>query len=65
MSIAELADDLGKRIREHRTRLNLSQIETAARLGVSERTIQNWESGLSFPWPRHRRVIAQFLNEDA
>jgi transcriptional regulator with XRE-family HTH domain len=63
--ILHLTSELGKRLRERRTELNLSQPEAAAQLGVSARTLQNWEAGSSFPWPKHRRAIASFLGEAA
>ena len=61
-----ISDDLARQIRERRDELSLSQREAADRLGVSERTVQNWEAGTSFPWPKHRRALTQFLsNEEA
>ena len=65
MGPVDIADDLGKRIKAHRIQLNLSQRETADRLGISERTLQNWEAGTTFPWPKHRRVLKRFLEEAA
>lgn len=62
-SVANAASDLGQRIREQRLLLNLSQVEAAARLRVSVRTLQNWEAGETFPWPQHRRAIARFLKK--
>jgi len=59
--LASLTDDLAAEIRRARLRANLSQAELARRLGVAERTLQNWEAGASFPWPRHRRKLAKFL----
>jgi transcriptional regulator with XRE-family HTH domain len=61
MTLVDLTDDLGKRVKARRTRLNLSQRESAELLGVSLRTLQNWEAGETFPWPKHRRAIQQFL----
>jgi transcriptional regulator with XRE-family HTH domain len=61
-NLADLTDSLSKRIRDRRGELHLSQREAADLLGVSVRTLQNWEAGGSFPWPRHRRVIETFLN---
>jgi len=43
----------------------LSQEEAAELIGVSVRTLQNWEAGTSFPWPKHRRALADFLTEAA
>lgn len=52
------ADD----ILDARLRLHLTQIDLAARLGVSPRTVQNWEAGME-PQIRHRRLIAEFLEQ--
>lgn len=65
MSAVSLTDDLGKRIKARRIELHLSQIEAAALLGISERTLQNWESGTTFPWPKHRRALERFLSGEA
>ena len=54
-------EDFGKRLREQRTRLNLSQRELAQRLDVSVRAVQTWESGKVIPWPAHRRRLERFL----
>jgi len=64
MHPVDITDDLGNRVKAHRIRLNLSQRETAELLGVSERTLQNWEAGETFPWPKHRRALVRFLNTD-
>jgi transcriptional regulator with XRE-family HTH domain len=64
MASVSLTDDLGRRIKARRAELNLSQIEAAALLGISERTLQNWETGTTFPWPKHRRALERFLNEE-
>jgi transcriptional regulator with XRE-family HTH domain len=61
----DITDDLGKRIKEHRLRLDLSQREAAEQLGISERTLQNWEAGTTFPWPKNRRAVKRFLAEPA
>jgi DNA-binding transcriptional regulator YiaG len=63
MSIAEISDELAKRIKAQRIRLNLSQVEAAAQLGIAVRTLQNWEAGTTFPWPKHRRALERFLAE--
>jgi DNA-binding transcriptional regulator YiaG len=52
---------LAEQIREAREDAHLSQVELARELGVSPRTVQNWESGKT-PQPRHRRAIASFLS---
>lgn len=61
MSNTSLTNDLGQRLYAKRDELSLSQREAAELLGVSERTVQNWEAGSSFPWPKHRRTVAAFL----
>lgn len=65
MSLDALTSDLGQRLKERRKALHLSQPEAAVQLGVSPRTLQNWEAGASFPWPKHRRAVAAFLEERA
>jgi transcriptional regulator with XRE-family HTH domain len=57
----DLTEELGKRIKAHRVQINLSQREAAEQLGVSLRTLQNWEAGETFPWPKHRRALQRFL----
>jgi transcriptional regulator with XRE-family HTH domain len=64
VSIAEIGDELGKRIRTQRIRLNLSQVEAAEQLGIAVRTLQNWEAGTTFPWPKHRRALERFLKTE-
>jgi transcriptional regulator with XRE-family HTH domain len=64
MNLADVTDDLGKRVKAHRIRLNLSQIEAAEAIGISQRTLQYWEAGNTFPRPRHRRALERFLRSD-
>lgn len=40
-------------IKEIRAHLGVTQAELAKRLGVSERTVQNWESGTTIPESKH------------
>lgn len=56
-SSVELADLL----RGAREAENLSQVELAHRLGVSPRTVQNWEAGRT-PQPKHRRAVLAFID---
>jgi transcriptional regulator with XRE-family HTH domain len=63
MALIDISDDLGPRLRAHRIGLHLSQREAADRLGISERTLQNWEAGTTFPWPKHRRALERFFRE--
>jgi DNA-binding transcriptional regulator YiaG len=53
-------EPLATTIRLARDAANLSQVELAAVLGVSSRTVQYWEAG-KVPQPKHRRAIAAFL----
>lgn len=50
-----------ERIRQARRDANLTQVELAARFGVSPRTVQNWESSERMPQAKHRRLIIEFL----
>jgi HTH-type transcriptional regulator, cell division transcriptional repressor len=52
---------MGARIAEARRAAGMSQNVLAARLGVSTRTIQNYESGKTGPY-RHLRQIAQLAD---
>lgn len=56
--------DLAAQLKKRRDDLHLTQQEAAVRLGVSERTLQNWEAGTTFPWARHRRTISAFLADE-
>lgn len=62
-SLVDIQVVLARRLRSRRVELALSQREAAERLGVSERTFQNWEAGDTFPWPKHRRAISDFIGE--
>lgn len=50
-------------VREARERANLTQQELAGHLGVSERSVQNWEAGTTFPRPSQRRALLAFIAE--
>jgi transcriptional regulator with XRE-family HTH domain len=45
LSNSQIEQDLGKRLKEHRLNLNLSQAEVAKRSGLSRRTITAIEHG--------------------
>ena len=45
-------------IKKIRTDLGVTQAELAKRLGVSERTVQNWESGTTIPETKHEILRA-------
>jgi transcriptional regulator with XRE-family HTH domain len=63
-SLSDISNDLATRLRTRRDARSLSQRETAEELGVSVRTLQNWEAGVGIPWPKHRRALVRFLRED-
>lgn len=56
--------DLGKRLRERRTALKMTQDELAARLYVTRQTISNYERGLSEPDLDTLRRLAEALETD-
>jgi transcriptional regulator with XRE-family HTH domain len=41
--------DIGKRLKQKRTSLKLTQDEVAEQLGITRQTISNWENGRSYP----------------
>lgn len=53
---------LAARIKQVRESAVLTQNELAEHLGVSERTLQNWEAG-TLPRAKHRRRLLAFLSE--
>lgn len=46
---------------EIRTRLGMSQEDLSRKLGVSWRTIQRWESGLSKPTGLYKEKLERFI----
>lgn len=54
-----VAQRLGQQIARHRARLRLTQEEAAAKVGVTHRAYQRWESGESMPYPRNIEKIAE------
>lgn len=53
---------LGALIKEARDRRDLTQAELAAELGVSVRTLQNWEGGKT-PRAEQRRHLRRWLSD--
>lgn len=41
--------EIGKRIKEQRTKLDLTQEQLAARINVARSTVANWENGRNYP----------------
>ena len=50
-------------IREQRKRLGLTQEELAKRLGVTARTVQNWENGGAIPSTTTAKLEAMMAEE--
>ncbi len=49
-------------IRELRTKMNLSQVETAKKLGIAQTTLFNYENGVSEPNIATLTKLADFFN---
>ena len=49
-------------LRAWRTRRFLTQKELAEKVGVPYQTVQRWESGESFPRPKHLRQLCAALD---
>jgi len=47
----------------HRGRTGLTQRDVAARSGTSRRSVQDWESGLSYPTGERLQALIQVLLE--
>lgn len=57
-----LAREIGRRIRERRRMLGLSQIDLACHIGVDQTAVSKWERGLACPSRRHELLILDALN---
>ena len=57
------ARTLGERLRHKRRWLGLSIDALAAKLKVDSTALSNWERGELILYQRHRRLIAEYLNE--
>lgn len=53
---------LAKKIRERRKALELHQYELAAKLGVSQSTVADWENGVQSPRSGRLKKIAKVLH---
>ena len=49
-------------VKQARETLGFSQAELAEAVGVTTRTIQNWEAGISKPRPKQEETINKLLN---
>lgn len=53
------------RIRATRTRLGLSQPDLGRRIGVTKKTVSEWERGIRFPSAEsRRRLMRLFVDEE-
>lgn len=48
-------------LRQARERKGLSQTKTAAKLGIAQGMLSDFESGKRIPWPKLRRRISRTL----
>ena len=62
--ITTIPDNYSVRIRRFRERLGLTQVELAARLGVSFATVNRWENGQTKPSPLAWSQILKFDGDD-
>ena len=58
-----MSEELGRRIREIRVRLVLTQEEAAVELGINPCSLQVYEVGKALPRPARRRAILAWLVE--
>lgn len=65
MAVVTDTPGLGERIRGARIARNLSQVELAQRVGVSQATIAHWETGAHAPRPAMVDRLATALETDA
>lgn len=54
--------DFGKRLRNFRKRINLTQKEVAAKISVSEQTLSKWENEDCLPDVYHLKLLAHVFN---
>ncbi|MDO4607812.1 MAG: helix-turn-helix transcriptional regulator [Clostridia bacterium] len=54
--------ELGKRIAELRAKTNMTQIELAEKLGITDRAISKWENGNSYPDITFLPILADLFN---
>lgn len=59
-----LATRWGRAIKAQREVLQLTQAELAERLGVSVKSVGNWEQGVKCPTPRNQVAIGKALHVD-
>ena len=52
----------GKRLKEFRKRINMTQKEAAMKIGVSEQALSKWENGACLPYVYNLKLLARVLN---
>jgi DNA-binding transcriptional regulator YiaG len=62
---SSLPSDYSARIKQFRARLGLTQVELAARLGVSFATVNRWENGQTKPSPLSWQQLLRMDEGDA
>ena len=63
LDFAGPAASIGRRLRECRRRLGLSQTALGQRLGISQRAMSSWELGKTQPRGRQRMLVVGFLGD--
>lgn len=53
--------DFGKRMKEFRKRINLTQKEVAMKIGISEQAMSKWENGECLPDVYHLKLLARIF----
>jgi transcriptional regulator with XRE-family HTH domain len=60
----ERKHDVGRRLLTLRTKTRLTQTGLATLIGVNRRSIQNWETGTTYPQESHlERLISVYLEQ--
>lgn len=54
--------DFGKRLKDFRSRIHLTQKEAAIKIGVSEQALSKWENGVCLPDVYHLKLLARVFN---
>jgi len=56
-----MSREIGRRLRDARRRLDLTQADVGQSLGVPRATISNWEVGRAAPSPEHLAALSTIL----
>ena len=55
--------EFSERVKEIRKKMDITQIELAAKLNVNPSTIQRWERGVSIPFPVVMKAFEDFCDQ--